>query len=145
MKKTPKAEQWLHANPKALASVKLGLKQAGEGKVAYLGSFSYPNLSNLLANVFGGFPTAQAAEKSYGDPNYITDMLGGYTVAQLTQAEADVTANLAFFKRIGKLSHGVKMAVPAEFESPKEWQEYAALMKTYAGLRTLEKIIKDND
>ncbi|MES2677362.1 MAG: hypothetical protein V4612_03495 [Pseudomonadota bacterium] len=36
----PAKELWLHQNPKAMASVKKGLKQSSKNKVKSLGSFS---------------------------------------------------------------------------------------------------------
>jgi hypothetical protein len=36
----PAREKWLHENPKALASLRKGIKQAEEGKTRPLGSFA---------------------------------------------------------------------------------------------------------
>lgn len=33
-------EQWLHATPAAIAAVRKGLAEAGQGKTRYLGSFA---------------------------------------------------------------------------------------------------------
>jgi hypothetical protein len=39
VKAIPVSEMWLYENPKALASVKKGLKESAEGKSVYRGSF----------------------------------------------------------------------------------------------------------
>ncbi len=36
----PPEEAWLYKNPKALASVRRGLRQSAQGKLHYLGSFA---------------------------------------------------------------------------------------------------------
>jgi hypothetical protein len=36
----PASEMWLYENPRALASVKSGLKESAEGKTLYRGSFA---------------------------------------------------------------------------------------------------------
>ena len=40
VKAIPAAEAWLWENPEALAAVRQGLKESGEGKTVYLGSFA---------------------------------------------------------------------------------------------------------
>jgi hypothetical protein len=40
VKAVPASEMWLYENPKALASVKQGLRESAEGKTVYRGSFA---------------------------------------------------------------------------------------------------------
>ena len=40
VKTIPASEMWLYENPKALASVKQGLRESAEGKTVYRGSFA---------------------------------------------------------------------------------------------------------
>jgi hypothetical protein len=40
VKTVPASEMWLYENPKALASVKQGLRESAEGKRVYRGSFA---------------------------------------------------------------------------------------------------------
>jgi hypothetical protein len=40
VKTVPASEMWLYENPKALASVKQGLRESAEGKCVYRGSFA---------------------------------------------------------------------------------------------------------
>lgn len=40
VKAVPASEMWLYENPKALASVKQGLRESAEGKAVYRGSFA---------------------------------------------------------------------------------------------------------
>ena len=40
VKTVPVSEMWLYENPKALASVKQGLRESAEGKSVYRGSFA---------------------------------------------------------------------------------------------------------
>lgn len=40
VKAVPASEMWLYENPKALASVKRGLRESAEGKIVYRGSFA---------------------------------------------------------------------------------------------------------
>jgi hypothetical protein len=40
VKTVPVSEMWLYENPKALSSVKQGLKESAEGKSVYRGSFA---------------------------------------------------------------------------------------------------------
>jgi hypothetical protein len=94
----------------------------------------YPNLANLLAEVFGGYPSWSAAdEMDDGVGHMLTDLPG----EDLREADTAAYEHAGLIKRWG--------GIPSPTEMPEEYAAWSELMAAHPGLAIIQDLITQWD